>query len=128
MNLLDLINYIKKTPISINGLSINKCTLNYYQIYYIYLYISHTNQLDNIFNQPHTMITYAKEKYKRSKIGEIIIKMLDENPKLIELDWDKFLEVLLNNPQLKNYDEELLKESAYQEGYNVLRYIYKTKP
>ena len=54
--------------------------------------------------------------------------MLDENPKLIELDWDKFLEVLLNNSQLKNYDEELLKESAYQEGYNVLRYIYKTKP
>ena len=127
MDLLDIINYLINNGITINESFYNISQVNIQSLYTSYIEFQHKLQLQRIFKTNIDLIKKTSDKYKLETIGNKIMSLLKENPKLIELSWDDLYSFLISKPELSQYDEELLKDSANYSGYQELKleYIFK---
>ena len=124
MDLLDIIKHLLTQGITVENTNYQITKLNSQTIYSAYVDFQHNIQLNRIFKTKKDLIKKTENKYKINKIGSIIMTIIKKNPHLIELSWDDFYQILITYPELSQYDEELLKDSADHAGYQKLKLEY----
>lgn len=124
MDLLDIIKHLLTQGITLENTNYPITKLNIQTIYSAYVDFQHNIQLNRIFKTNKDLIKKTEDKYKINKIGSIIMTIIKNNPHLIELSWDDFYQILITYPELSQYDEELLKDSADHAGYQKLKLEY----
>ena len=122
MSLIDIIRYFLNNGIILENTHYNIATLNYKELYSCYNDLQHTYQVNKIFNQNKNIINMISNKYKRKKVGKIILNIINENPEYIKLSWDQLLIILKGYKELSEYDDEFLEEAANIGGYQKLKF------
>ncbi len=122
MSLIDIIRYFLNNGIILENTHYNIATLNYKELYSCYNDLQHTYQVNRIFNQNKNIINMISNKYKRKKVGKIILNIINENPEYIKLSWDQLLIILKGYKELSEYDDEFLEEAANIGGYQKLKF------
>lgn len=124
MDLLDIINHLLTQGLTLKNTNYQINQLNIQAIYNSYVDFQQAIQLNRIFKTKKDLIKKTEDKYKMPQIGLTIMSIIKSNPHLIELSWDDFYQVLVTYPELSQYDEELLKDSADHAGYQKLKLEY----
>lgn len=126
MTFLDIINYLKEKGITIENVHYSFKELNYHQLYYHYIDLSHKIQMNKIFEIKRDIIKSTENKYKLEEVGLIIMNILHNNKDLIDISWQELYELIKDYPQFIEYDEDFLYAAASSAGYQdiKLEYIY----
>lgn len=127
MNLLQIIEYMFKEGITIEGTKYNILKLNMLQMYASYSELQRNVQINRLFNLKKDIVKTTANKYKIKSVSIFIMSLIENNPQLIELSWDEFYEILTTYEELSSYDKEFLKDAADFGGYQKLKLEYLLK-
>lgn len=122
MNYIDIVNYLKENPISIEGIiiPIERINLKYLYAKYVEMVTTYTLCTSRGEELP-TSTDFASAFYSNQRrLGKIIMSLIYENPDYKKLSWDEFYEILHEHPKLNRYDSEYLKDIAIENGYQIL--------
>lgn len=127
MDFIDIIRYILKEGININGNHYGLDIINYYTFYLAYTDIQHTLQRNQLYHQRNDIVKKTENKFIMKKVGKIIMNIIKENNELLSLSWNDLYNILHTYPELSTYDVEFLEEAANLSGYQKLRLEYLFK-
>lgn len=122
MSYVALIKYLKLNSIVIDGVVINVENIALKRLYMKYLdmttcyMICQTYDVDLPDSTSFEYKTYSKE----HKIGLYLMHIINQHLEYTDLTWDQIFTILHEDPKLKQYDSDYLKDIAIEHGIRLV--------